>query len=136
MASQQNAGRPWVEEAQLILADARARSHPANAWAALQEKDAEGNPRGALPFSARAIEEFAAAHRQNPDDIGVVHHLAIAHHARAWDLELAGDQGAAAEWEEALGCWRAIAHSREFWAAMEGKLHACERRNGTCSRTS
>jgi len=125
MASQQIAQR-LIKEARIALTDACARSHPSNAWESLQERDPEGNARGSLPYSARAIDEFAEAHQQNPEDIAVLHHLAIAHHARAWDFELVGDPRAPREWEEALGYWRAVSSSREFWAAMEAKLRSCE----------
>ena len=72
------------------------------AWELLQERDAEGEcPRALALCGAAALAEFARPHREDPDDFGVVHHLAIAFHARAWDLELAGDPLAAETWEEA-----------------------------------
>src|SRR5436309_842417 len=103
-----------VREAGTAVREALARSHLAAAWEALHERAAEDNLRGPLPYSNRALAELALAHEQFPDDAGVAHHLAIAHHARAWDLEIQGDPGAAQAWELALGYWRTVAASADF----------------------
>jgi tetratricopeptide (TPR) repeat protein len=113
-------------EARAAVAEASARSHPAQAWDCLQRKDGEGTVLESLPYTDEAIAEFQQARRYNPDDIGVVHHLAIAHHARAWDFELAGSPRAAGEWAAALEYWREVASSSEFWGALEDKLRVCD----------
>ena len=116
-----------VKHARAAVCDALAHSHPARAWELLQERDADGNAKGPLPYTNQALDELTAAHERNPEDAGVVHHLAIAHHARAWDLELQGDLAAVAEWENALGYWRMVASSGQgFWAGWEAKLAACD----------
>jgi hypothetical protein len=115
-----------VREACAAVHEGLARSHQARAWELLQERDAEGNAKGALPYTAQALAEFAAAHDRDPDDVGVVHHLAIAHHAHAWDLELQGDPHAVHAWERALGYWRIVAASGEFWASLEAHFLASD----------
>jgi len=122
--SQRNA-REWLRDGRLALSQALSRRHPARGWEALQERDDEGQALGPLPYTEQAIAEFTAAHECDPEDIGVVHHLAIARHARAWDWELQGDPRAASEWAEALKYWRMVAASGEFWAALKAKLLAC-----------
>lgn len=106
--------------------EARARSQLSKAWELLQERNAEGVAVGAQPYTDEAIQLFTSMHNQDPEDIGIVHHLAIAHHARAWDMELSGDPRAAGEWEHALGYWRIIASSPEFWEQMKVRLLACD----------
>ncbi len=118
--------RELVAQARDAVRDAVARSDLARAWEALQERDADGNAKGPLPYTDEALAEFEAAHERNPDDPNIVHHLAIVHHARAWDLELMGDARAAAAWNEALKHWRILRSSGEFWAGLERKLLACD----------
>jgi hypothetical protein len=118
--------RQMINEGRAVVREALARSHAHTAWDLLQERDVEGNAKGALPYTDHALAELAAAHKHDPDDIGVVHHLAIAHHARAWDMELRSDPQAAIEWERALGYWRTVAASAGFWAGLKDKLLACD----------
>lgn len=108
------------------VCDNLARAHLVRAWDLLQERDADGNVLGPLPYTTAALAELEAAHREDPDDFGVVHHLAIACHARAWDLELAGDPTAAPAWEEALSYWRILAFSAGFWNMLKEKFRACD----------
>src|SRR5690348_10849712 len=115
-----------VRTARAVVGEARARAHPARAWEALQERDAEGQPRGARPYADVALAELLEAHAHDPEDIGVVHHLAIAYHARAWDWELAGDRRATDEWERALNHWHTVAVAREFWDGLKEKLRTCD----------
>ncbi|GEM_PF-1862725 len=118
--------RELAREARAVVREALARSHAAKGWEALQERDADGNAQGALPYTDAALAEFAAAHKRDPDDINITHHLAIAHHARAWDWELQGDARAAAEWELALGHWRTMVAAGEFWAGLKAKMLVCD----------
>ena len=102
------------------------RSRLVRAWQLLQQHDGEGNAKGALPYTEEALEEFTAAHVHDPEDLAVVHHLAIAHHARAWDMELRGEVAATEEWERALALWSRLASASEFWNALRAKLLACD----------
>ena len=115
-----------VHEGLLALQDAGSRMHLHRAWKLLQDHDADGDEIGPLPYTAPALAELELARARDSEDIGIVHHLAIAHHARAWDLELAGDPRAAGEWERALGYWRTISASSEFWADLQQKFAECD----------
>lgn len=115
-----------ILEARAAVQEALASGRLASAWELLQERDAEGNAQGPRPYTEQALAEFEAAYQLDPNDVGVAHHLAIAHHARAWDLELLNDPQAAPAWEKALGYWRILAESREFWAGLEAKLLSCD----------
>ncbi len=114
-----------VRDSYLAVREAIERSHLHRAWELLQEHDAEGNAKGTLPYTDEALVEFEAAYTYDPDDVGIVHHLAIAHHARAWDFKLQDDSRATREWEQALGYWRIIAASGEFWANLKAKFCKC-----------
>jgi hypothetical protein len=118
--------RELIRRSRAAVEEAMGRMALSRAWEQLQERDAEGDPQGPLPYTEPALGELAVAHARDPEDIGVVHHLAIAHHARAWDLELAGGGWAAREWERALGYWRVIAASAEFWNRLERKYRECD----------
>ena len=115
-----------VQDSLAAVREALSHSHLYRAWDLLQERDTEGNPRGAVPYTDQALAELAIAHENDPDDIDIVHHLAIAHHARAWDMELSDSPQAASEWERALNHWRAIAASSAFWASLKDKFLACD----------
>jgi len=115
-----------VHRTRTALQEAIGRIHLHRAWDLLQERNEHGDPKGARPYTDQAIIEFQMAYARDPEDPGVIHHLAIAHHARAWDLESANDQLAAAEWERALGYWRILGASGEFWAVLETKFHECD----------
>lgn len=118
--------RRLIQEARAALAGIRRRQPVVDAWDALQRRDANGNALGPEPYTGEAMNLLAAAYREDPDDEGILHHLAIAHHARAWDLELLGDPRAEAEWELALRCWGALAASPAFWKSLKNKLLSCD----------
>ena len=111
-----------IKESLLAVNAAIGRSHLARAWDLLQEKNKNGDPLGPLPYTDEALDEFEAARKLLPSDPGIIHHLAIAHHARAWDMEFRNDPSAPDEWELALGYWRVLEASGEFWAGLKGKL--------------
>lgn len=115
-----------IREAQSAVRELRDRARVAQAWELLQERDAEGKAKGTLPYTDAALAELAAAHERTPDDVGLLHHLAIAHHARAWDFELEQDERAAAEWERALNCWHTLSCAPEFRTGLEAKLLTCD----------
>ena len=111
-----------IKEGLLAVNKAIGRSHLARAWDLLQEKNEDGDPLGPLPYTDEALDEFEVARELLPGDPGIIHHLAIAHHARAWDMELRNDPSAPDEWELALGYWRILEASGEFWAGLKDKL--------------
>jgi hypothetical protein len=113
-----------VRDARAVLRDAKRRRPLTEAWESLQERGADGRPNGARPYTPDALRSFQRGALEDPSDVRIAHHLAIAHHALAWDLELAGDTRAAEEWARALGYWRGVTASREFWEDLEYKL-AC-----------
>jgi hypothetical protein len=115
-----------LRDARAAVRDARARSRLARAWQLLHQRDADGNLANPVPWTDAALGELHAAVEHDPDDVRAMHHLAIAQHARAWDLELQGRPEAVAAWTEALGCWRIVSASAPFWASLERKLHACD----------
>src|SRR5205085_2625590 len=108
-----------IREAQLVVREVRARSGLAQAWELLQERDADGKATGALPYTDAALAALDTAQANAPDDIGLLHHAAIAHHARAWDFELRTDPRAAAEWALALHLWYRLVTSQEFRTGLE-----------------
>lgn len=115
-----------IQDARVAVHEATARSRLSKAWELLQERDANGNALWALPYTEPALAEFEAAHGREPDDVGIVHHLAIAHHARAWDLELRNDAGSADAWKIALNYWQMLAASSDFRNGLEAKLLTCD----------
>src|SRR5262245_32920541 len=114
-----------LREGVAAVREAIVRSRRSRAWEALQERDAEGNVHGLRPYTTEALDLFRAAHEHDPEDAGLVHHLAIAHHARAWDRELQGDPRAPEDWAEALRYWRILAASGAFWEGLRAQLAAC-----------
>ncbi|MFC9999697.1 hypothetical protein [Nocardia sp. NPDC127526] len=58
------------------------------------------------------------------EDPESLHHLAIAEHAQAYQLELAGDAAAFPHWRQALAHWARIYHDLEFWDRMRAHLGA------------
>ena len=99
----------------------------ANAWDLLQERDEDGTARGPLPYTEEAIKAFEKLHDADPNNTDIIHHLAIAHHAMAWDMELGGSSdNAAREWETALAYWQELAASSVFWEGMKKKLKLCQ----------
>ncbi|MBI3248824.1 MAG: tetratricopeptide repeat protein [Deltaproteobacteria bacterium] len=113
-----------LRELQDALQVARRLSLKTVGWEQLQAKDADGNASGPQPYTEAAIATFTRALDQNEDDPDLLHHLAITHHARAWDLELQGSAEAFAAWEEALKYWRRLQTCAPFWHRLreKGKL--------------
>ncbi len=74
------------------------------------------------PYTPEAIEFFEAAYQDDPENFQVVHHLAIAYHALAWDLEKTNDPGADHAWKEALKYWRLLTNSPDFWTGLRSRL--------------
>lgn len=115
-----------LRQARAAVSQVQARNRLVRAWELLHVPDADGNPTRLLPYTDEALRELEAAHEHDPEDVRLIHHLAIAHHARAWDLELQGRLQAAQEWTKALGYWNRLAAPPPFWEAMKQKLQACD----------
>ncbi len=115
-----------LRESRVAVAVVKKRMRLVAGWQALQERDKNGQPKGPLPYSDVAMTEFNNALAEDPENPDIIHHLAIATHARAWDLELQDDPKAAAEWERALGHWRAVISSSSFWDGFREKLMAID----------
>lgn len=127
MTEAKNKIQGLIRDSRQAVREFSRRMHLVKAWELLQERDNDGNPKGPLPYTDGAISEFYAAYSCNRDDIDVIHHLAIAHHARAWDRELGGElEKAAQDWEKALEFWYTLGRSGIFRTRMEKKLIACD----------
>ncbi|ORT53638.1 hypothetical protein [Streptomyces sp. CB03238] len=99
--------RPRAEFSALLPAE------PASAYEALWQG---GELQPWTPTAIRLWEQ------EDGDDIEVVHHLAIAHHACAYDLEAAGDDAAFGHFEKALRHWAQLYGEPEFWRRMHERL--------------
>lgn len=84
--------------------------------------DAEEGAGQLLPYTSEAIIHLERLLEADPGDARLLHHLAIARHARAWDWELAADPRAAAEWERALSLWRRLQTDTHFWEGLSRRL--------------
>jgi hypothetical protein len=93
---------------------ARRRSLKAAAWRELHDASADAT----LPYTPRAIALLERFHDLDRHDGDAVHHLAIAYHAMAWDLELRGDEGAPQAWRKALEHWKKLKLSKPFWRQL------------------
>jgi hypothetical protein len=119
-----------VRESSICVNRLRTNLPRVHAWDALQEKNEDGAVLGPLPYTEDAIREFEVARKAAPNDLGITHHLAIAHHSRAWDLELSDDprvyRTAEKEWETALGYWQTLAAAPAFWTGLKDKFLRCK----------
>ncbi|AUH39604.1 hypothetical protein [Streptomyces sp. CMB-StM0423] len=73
------------------------------------------------PWTSAAVRLWEEAPAAGAD-AEVVHHLAIAHHARAYDLEAAGDDAAFGHFEEALRHWASLHADPDFWRRAHERL--------------
>lgn len=73
------------------------------------------------PYTDVALQKFEASLEYWGDDPDLIHHLAVAHHARAWDLELAGSSEAPEAWRKALKYWNKVRITPEFWKRLKKK---------------
>ncbi|MGH3941995.1 MAG: hypothetical protein ACRDTG_25915 [Pseudonocardiaceae bacterium] len=72
------------------------------------------------PWSSAAENAWSRADR---DEVWTVHHLAVLHHAQAYDLENeSGVEAARPHWKKALEHWAWLYRSDFFWAAMTRHL--------------
>ncbi len=84
------------------------------AWEKLNIRDVHGVNR-VIPYTSEAIETLERAYVQNESDCDLIHHLAIAYHAMAWDIELVEPGTASTAWKKALFYWRKLQACRTFW---------------------
>lgn len=112
------AGQPCRAELQAIAAELRASlterlSSDQQAYAALF-RDGE-----LYPWTEPAEDLWTQVDNSDP---WRDHHLAILHHAKAYDLETAGSPEAFRYWTAALGHWSAVHADDSFWARMTQHL--------------
>lgn len=67
------------------------------------------------PWTAQAEDIWAEARGHDP---WRQHHLAVLHHARAYDLEIQGSADAHGYWTRALEHWRAVHKDGTFWEKL------------------
>lgn len=105
-----------VAELGHAIASTQQRCQKWLAWEHLQRTDEESSSR-VSPYTPKAIEILEALN-ERAEDGEAIHHLAIALHAMAWDLELSSDPQAASAWEKALSCWQALQSRADFWRRL------------------
>jgi hypothetical protein len=89
----------------------------------------EGNPVSA-GYAALTVDgerqpctDAALAHWSTGEGAWHIHHLAVAHHARAFDLEAVGESRTAAQhWHKALEHWAALRNDDRFWDGLREHL--------------
>lgn len=73
------------------------------------------------PYSQEAVDILEQALESGDEDGGLLHHLAIAYHAWAWDLETTDPAAAFPLWSKALDYWRRLKNRGDFWRQLEEK---------------
>jgi len=77
--------------------------------------DAEGKYQPYSSPATRLWEDYLTRH---PDDHATLHHLAIAEHAHAFDIERKHPGGARRYWDHALHYWSRLLSHSEFWRSL------------------
>ena len=73
-------------------------------------------------YSKKAFEIWLAQNRLFTDDPLILHHLAIMHHARAFDLESGAKPAESnADWEVAMSYWHRLHGMNAFWDNLTAK---------------
>ena len=68
------------------------------------------------PYNMEAFRLWSALMSRPPVESSTLHHLAIMHHARAFDREATDDPTSAdADWEAAMGYWHRLSQVDSFW---------------------
>jgi hypothetical protein len=75
-----------------------------------------------FPWTPQAEQVWETALARAQTDSRILHHLAIAHHARAYQLELDGDAMAFAHWQKGLGYWDRLHADNAFWDSTRRHL--------------
>lgn len=76
------------------------------------------------PWTPSALRLWQECDAEIAADSRSLHHLAIAEHARAYQLEIEGDAGAFEQWRRALGVWARVHADDGFWAGLGAHLAA------------
>jgi tetratricopeptide (TPR) repeat protein len=88
-----------------------------------------------VPYNDRAFKIWGDSLRRNHEDITTLHHLAIMHHARAFDLEMGSEpQQADQDWQTALDYWYRLWANDTFWERLAGKLSPDQDQAGIIAR--
>lgn len=72
-------------------------------------------------YHPEALKIWEKRLQSSPADFVALHHLAIMHHARAYDLESQMSAEAFSEWEKALILWSGLHRCGEFWEEREAR---------------
>lgn len=79
------------------------------------------------PYHADAFKVWADALKRNADDLEARHHLAIMHHARAFDHERTAPAEANRDWQQALEHWHALWTRDAFWQAVADRAFKADK---------
>lgn len=90
------------------------RSQKWPAWQQLRMTNDQG-VESVKPYTPEVIAILEASYTLDESDCDVIHHLAIAYHAMAWDLELCESNMASEAWKKALFYWRKLQACGAFW---------------------
>lgn len=109
--------QPLVALLEELRAELRVQDNPERrAFSRLQPK-----PSGAVaePYAKDAFQIWSDMLREVPGDLRTAHHLAIMHHARAFDQEASSNGRAVAEdWKQALDLWHRLWKEDAFWQGL------------------
>ena len=111
----------------VVLKSAQEHSLKWQAWQRLQFIDETGLA-SIVPYTPASLGILENAYAMDENDGGLIHHLAIAYHAMAWDIELDQPENAVESWEKALFYWRKLQTCEIFWKNLyaKGKLLGLE----------
>jgi tetratricopeptide (TPR) repeat protein len=115
--------RPIIQELGTALRSAQGRSQKWRAWQMLAPMDERGI-RTLIPYTPEAIALMESAYEAGDGDCDLIHHLAIAYHAWAWDLEREGVETAVNAWTKSLFYWRKLQTCADFWQTLSQRGEA------------
>lgn len=114
-----------IASARTAVTQARELAYAPRAWQLLNADNPSHQYQPAA-WTENAIACLDEGREALPDDTALLHHAAIAHHARAWDLELQQAPEAEERWREALALWRALHARSDFWQQMRDTAAAMQ----------
>lgn len=103
-----------------VLQAVQQGSQPWQGWRQLQLTD-EQEVAHIAPYTSTALATLEQAYALNENDGNLIHHLAIAYHAMAWDMEFDRPEKAAEVWDQALFYWRKLQACEPFWQKLYAK---------------
>lgn len=115
-----------TKKLETMILDAEKMSPKWIAWQKLKSVDEFGIEK-ISPYHKDAIETLEAYLSIDQDDPDAIHHLAIAYHAMAWDLELADSSPAFDCWKKALFFWRKLQNNRHFWIKLKNEIKSLDK---------